>query len=62
VEILASATGFKAGDRLRLVVQGYDIIDVFNRFKHQDTVNAGTHVIHTGGDYNSHLLIPAVAP
>jgi predicted acyl esterase len=24
VEILASATGFKAGDRLRLVVQGYD--------------------------------------
>ncbi|MBT5051366.1 MAG: CocE/NonD family hydrolase [Rhodospirillaceae bacterium] len=61
VEILASATGFAAGDRLQIVVQGYDIIDVFNRFKHQETVNAGHHVIHTGGEYDSHLLVPAVA-
>ena len=61
VEILASATGFRAGDTLQLIVQGYDIIDVFNRFKHEDTVNAGHHVIHTGGDYDSHLLVPAVA-
>jgi putative CocE/NonD family hydrolase len=61
VEILASATGFRAGDKLQLVVQGYDIISVFNRFKHEETVNAGYHVIHTGGDYDSHLLVPAVA-
>ena len=61
VEILASATGFRAGDKLQLIVQGYDILDVFNRFKHADTVNAGHHVIHTGGDYDSHLLVPAVA-
>jgi hypothetical protein len=61
VEILASATGFKAGDQLQLIVQGYDIISVFNRFKHEDTVNAGTHVIYTGGEYDSHLLVPAVA-
>jgi len=61
VEILASATGFRAGDKLQLIVQGYDVIDVFNRFKHEDTVNAGHHIIHTGGDYDSHLLVPAVA-
>ena len=61
VEILASATGFRAGDKLQLIVQGYDIISVFNRFKHEDTVNAGHHIIHTGGDYDSHLLVPAVA-
>ena len=61
VEILASATGFRAGDKLQLIVQGYDIISVFNRFKHEDTVNAGHHVIYTGGDYDSHLLVPAVA-
>jgi putative CocE/NonD family hydrolase len=61
VEILASATGFRAGDKLQLVIQGYDIISVFNRFKHEDTVNAGHHVIHTGGEYDSHLLVPAVA-
>ncbi len=61
VEILASATGFQVGERLQLTVQGFDIIDVFNRFKHEETVNAGTHVIHTGGEYDSHLLIPVVA-
>ena len=61
VEILASATGFRAGDKLQLIVQGYDIISVFNRFKHEDTVNSGHHVIYTGGDYDSHLLVPAVA-
>lgn len=61
IEILASATGFRAGDKLQLIVQGYDIISVFNRFKHEDTVNAGHHVIYTGGDYDSHLLVPAVA-
>ena len=61
VEILASATGFRVGDKLQLIVQGYDIISVFNRFKHEDTVNADHHVIYTGGDYDSHLLVPAVA-
>ena len=60
VEILASATGFSVGDKLQLVIQGYDIIDVFNRFKHKDTVNAGHHVIYTGDEYDSHLLVPAV--
>ena len=61
VEILASATGFRKGEKLQLIVQGYDIIDVFNRFKHEETVNSGHHVIHTGGEYDSHLLVPAVA-
>jgi len=60
VEILASATGFRVGDKLQLIIQGYDIIDVFNRFKHTDTVNAGHHVIFTGGEYDSHLLVPVV--
>ncbi len=60
VEILASATGFRSGEKLQLIVQGYDIIDVFNRFKHEETVNSGHHVIHTGGEYDSHLLVPAV--
>ena len=61
VEILASATGFRSGEKLQLIVQGYDIIDVFNRFKHEETANSGHHVIHTGGEYDSHLLVPAVA-
>ncbi len=60
VEILPSATGFRAGERLVLIVQGYDIVDYFARFKHTDTVNAGTHVVYAGGAYDSHLLVPVL--
>ena len=60
IEILPSGTGFGAGDRLELVVQGYDIIDFFARFKHEETVNRGHHIIHTGGQYDSHLLAPVL--
>lgn len=48
-EIIASAAGFRTGDQLQLTIQGYDIIDAFNRFKYKDTVNEGYHVNHTGG-------------
>lgn len=60
IEILPSGTGFLAGDKLNLVVQGYDIIDFPARFKHEETVNHGRHIIHTGGQYDSHLLIPVI--
>lgn len=60
IEVLPSATGFAAGDELRLVVQGHDIVDFFARFKHEETVNRGHHVIHAGGRYDSHLLIPVL--
>jgi predicted acyl esterase len=60
VEILPSATGFRAGDRLELIVKGHDIPEPFARFKHRNTVNAGRHVIHAGGQYDSYLLIPVL--
>ena len=60
IEILPSATGFLKGDKLRLIVQGYDVLNVFNRFKHEETVNCGRHIIFTGGQYDSHLLVPVV--
>ena len=60
IEILPSATGFLKGDKLRLIVQGYDVLNVFNRFKHEETVNRGQHIIYTGGQYDSHLLVPVV--
>jgi predicted acyl esterase len=28
---------------------------------HEDTRNAGEHVLHTGGRYDSHLLVPVIA-
>ena len=64
VEIWPSSTLFRAGERLRLVVQGQDVMREglpnapFAR--HENTRNRGTHVIHTGGDFDSFLLVPDV--
>ncbi len=57
IEILASSTIFEAGETLRLVVGGRDILS-FARFGHDDTVNHGRHEIHAGGAKASRLLIP----
>jgi len=62
IEILPSGTAFNAGEALRLVVQGYDIVDFWYRHRHEETLNRGHHVIHAGGRYDSHLLVPVVPP
>ena len=56
IEIWPSGTRFAAGEKLRLVVQGSDIYKYARWIvlaRHPRTINAGTHVIHTGGNYNS---------
>jgi predicted acyl esterase len=66
IEIWPSATLFAAGDSLRVVVQGSDVYkDALPRLpfaRHEDTRNAGTHALWTGGNYDSHLLVPVIAP
>jgi uncharacterized protein len=63
IEIWPSGTLFRAGETLRLVVQGQDLHvypeDAFAQ-RHAYTVNAGRHVLHTGGRYGSHLLVPVI--
>jgi uncharacterized protein len=47
------------------VVQGSDIYryaEWIRMHGHRQTINKGRHVIHTGGKYDSHLLIPVVPP
>lgn len=64
IEIWPSSTLFRAGESLRVVVKGRDIYDQappnLPFARHEDTRNAGPHVIHTGGTYDSHLLIPVI--
>ena len=63
IEIWPSGTHFEAGEKLRLVIQGTDICKYprpVNVDRHEDSVNSGHHVIHAGGRYDSHLLIPVV--
>ncbi|MDQ2959900.1 MAG: CocE/NonD family hydrolase [Candidatus Dormibacteraeota bacterium] len=63
IEIWPSGTRFFAGEQVRLVVQGSDIYTYpagTVHMGHSKTRNAGTHVIHTGGRYDSRLLVPVV--
>lgn len=61
IEIWPSGTRFEAGETLQVVVQGGDV-HTYPRTSLQDlheaTVNRGEHVIHGGGRYDSHLLVP----
>ena len=59
IEILPSSTLFRAGESLRIVVQGRDLFE-HPSLGHTYTLNRGTHSIYTGGQYDSHLLIPIV--
>lgn len=62
IEIWPSCTHFEAGETLRLVVLGRDFQlypDEMPVARHE-TRNAGRHVIHTGGRYDTHLLLPIV--
>jgi uncharacterized protein len=65
IEIWPSGTRFVPGEQLRLVVQGTDIQQYpagVVSMAHSVTRNTGMHVIHTGGRYDSHLLVPVAPP
>jgi uncharacterized protein len=67
IEIWPSSTRFEAGEGLRLIVQGSEIIKYPKSqapvyFRHEDTVNRGLHVLHTGAGFDSHLLVPLIPP
>ncbi|MEO0495611.1 MAG: CocE/NonD family hydrolase, partial [Actinomycetota bacterium] len=61
VEILPSSTRFRAGESLRLVVQGRDLFEhPALGHAYSTDVNRGVHSIHVGGDHDSHLLVPVI--
>jgi predicted acyl esterase len=50
---------FHAGEQLRLTIAGYDLIGpLLPGIPLPPMRNRGVHVIHTGGKYDSHLLVP----
>jgi len=64
IEIWPSGTSFSAGERLRVVVQGSDIyteaLPDLPFARHERTRNAGHHVLRSGGEFDSYLLVPVV--
>lgn len=63
IEIWPSSTLFRAGETLRVTIKGRDIYlypDDKAANRHDKRRNAGTHVIHCGGQYDSRLLVPVI--
>ena len=50
-----------AGEQLRIIIAGYNpALLKFDWAVGPATRNRGTHIIHTGGAYDSHLLVPVI--
>jgi hypothetical protein len=55
-----TAQVFHAGESICLTVAGFDYLGKKAPAGFTDTLNKGDHVIHTGGRYDSHLLVPVI--
>ena len=59
IEILPSSTLFRAGESLVVRVQGTELTGAGD-ITHIDGVNSGEHIVHVGGETDSHLTIPII--
>jgi predicted acyl esterase len=59
IELLPSATLFRKGETLRVVVQGQTLAPNAVLLELAPE-NSGAHIIHFGGDHDSHLLMPVL--
>jgi predicted acyl esterase len=61
IELRPLGMRWRAGETLRLLVTGQNLSRVpLPGVAAAELVNRGTHVIHTGGRYDSHLSVPVV--
>lgn len=54
-----SSTFFESGERLVLIVSATDSVHA-PIFRKDTSINRGEHVLHYGGEYDSHLLVPVI--
>jgi predicted acyl esterase len=59
ISLYPSSTFFAAGEIVQLIVAPREIIPSPPYVK-DASFNRGTHVLHFGGEYDSHLLVPKV--
>jgi len=51
-----------AGEQLRLMIAGYNLTPIpMAGIKPPKLRNKGEHIIHAGGKYDSHLLVPVIS-
>lgn len=63
IEVWPAGVHFEPGETLVMVVQGTDVVRepkplLYSR--HEDTINNGPHLIHTGGRHESYLMVPVL--
>jgi predicted acyl esterase len=53
---------WRAGETLELVITGTDLLvrPEFPQIPPIPTLNKGQHIVHAGGKYDSHLLLPVI--
>ena len=59
IALYPSSTFFAAGESLKLIISSKEIIR-FAPFKKNTKDNFGQHVLHSGGEYDSYLLLPEI--
>lgn len=63
IEIWPTNIMFEAGESLRLIVRGSEY-PLANKsgfvLRHWPLVNEGNHIIHTGGEFDSQLILPVI--
>jgi len=60
IELYPSSTVFSAGETLQLITASNEIIPS-PPYRKDVSCNHGEHVLHFGGKYDSHLLVPRIA-
>ncbi|PYH94377.1 hypothetical protein BO71DRAFT_282119, partial [Aspergillus ellipticus CBS 707.79] len=62
IEIISFSLYLKAGERLRLAVRGSDFLTAApgDLIANHAKQNKGEVIVHLGGDYDSHLLLPQI--
>jgi len=61
IELYPSSTFFSAGETLQLIIASNEIIPS-PPYRKDVSCNHGEHVLHFGGNYDSHLLVPNIPP
>ena len=59
IAIDPSSTFFAAGEGIELIVSPKEIVPS-PPYRKDNACNRGVHIVHAGGDRDSHLLIPVV--
>ena len=63
IQIWPMGMRWHAGEQLQLLIAGHKLSTVeMPGVSPPDTVNKGRHVIHTGGRYDSRLVVPFIPP